>query len=80
MDGPGPGALIGTVVVVALLAAVYFVPSILAFSRLHPRRWVILGINALLGITGIGWGIAFIWAILPAEDDPPAGGGEPPAA
>jgi hypothetical protein len=76
MDGTGPGAVIGTVVLVALFAGVYFVPTILAFSRLHPRRWVILAINALLGITGIGWGIAFVWAILPAEDDPP--GGEAP--
>jgi hypothetical protein len=78
MGGTGPGAIIGTGVFVAFLVGVYVMPSIIAFSRLHPRRWAILAINLLLGISGIGWGIAFIWALLPAQDGPPAGGEGPP--
>ena len=38
-------------------------PTIIAFARGHPNRWVILGINFFLGATGIGWFVAMIWAL-----------------
>jgi hypothetical protein len=47
-----------------LTAGVVFVlPSILAFSRQHPNRWIILVINVALGGTLIGWGVAMVWAM-----------------
>lgn len=46
-------------------------PTIFAFRRSHPHRWLILVINVLFSATGIGWIIALIWALnsLPFTDD-----------
>jgi hypothetical protein len=49
-------------VVYAVLALIYFIPSIVAFRRTHPNRWAILGINVVFGGTGIGWVGALVWA------------------
>ena len=49
-----PAAYIG-------LLCLYVLPSILAFRRHHPNRWVILAINVLLGPPG--WVIALIWVL-----------------
>lgn len=45
-----------------IIGAIYVAPSIVAFYRNHPNRWVILVINIALGGTIIGWGIALAWA------------------
>ncbi len=39
----------------ALLIALYFVPSIVAFRRQHPNRWPIFVVNVVFGGTGLGW-------------------------
>ena len=41
----------------------YIVPSVVAFRRNHPNRWIILVINAAFGGTLVGWGIALAWAL-----------------
>lgn len=46
-------------------ALVYFVPTIIAFSRGHAYRWIIFIFNLLL--PGVGWIIGLIWAIFPSE-------------
>lgn len=46
-----------------LLLALFVLPSFIAFRREHPNRWLILAINIFLGGTGIGWGVALIWAL-----------------
>jgi hypothetical protein len=46
-----------------LAGIVYVIPSIVAFYRDHPNRWVILVINLAFGGTVIGWGIALVWAL-----------------
>ena len=45
------------------VAIVYIAPSIVAFWRNHPNRWIILVINFAFGGTIIGWGAALIWAL-----------------
>lgn len=40
-----------------------FLPSIIAFLRRHHSSVAILALNILLGWTGIGWIIAFIWSL-----------------
>lgn len=50
-------------VVLAILGVVYIVPSIVAFRRNHPNRWIILVINLAFGGTIIGWGVALVWAL-----------------
>lgn len=43
----------------------YLIPTIIAFWRYHHFRWVIFGINLLLGFTGFAWLFTFLWAIWP---------------
>src|SRR3954462_14827215 len=45
-----------------LVGIIYIMPSIVAFRRNHPNRWIILVINVAFGGTIIGWGIALVWA------------------
>jgi hypothetical protein len=40
----------------------YFLPGFIAFRRKHRNRVAILVINIFLGLTGIGWVVALIWA------------------
>ncbi len=50
--------------VIALMGLVYIVPTIVAFVRRHPNRWPILGLNLILGGTGIVWFGCMIWSMM----------------
>ncbi|TXH37917.1 MAG: superinfection immunity protein [Rhodospirillaceae bacterium] len=41
----------------------YFLPYFLADRRRHPNATAIFFLTALLGWTGLGWGIALLWAM-----------------
>lgn len=57
-------SLISVLLLIALIALpLYFLPSMIAFKRRHPNRWVILLLNAFLGGTGIIWFGCIIWAL-----------------
>ena len=58
---------------IVIIALVYFLPTIVAFSRRHRNRWIILAINLVFGATLLGWVLALIWA-LNKVDDPIKGG------
>lgn len=45
------------------LLAVYLLPTIIAFIRGHASKWGILLVNLFLGLTGIFWLFALIWAV-----------------
>lgn len=47
-----------------IILLLYFVPTIVAFSRNHRYRWVIFALN-IFGITGLLWIAAFLWAVWP---------------
>ena len=47
--------------------AAYLLPTIIAFRRKHHYKWIILGINAVFGFTGIGFLAAFVWAVWPRQ-------------
>jgi len=47
---------------VALLVALYFLPSIVAYSRSHRQAGAITVLNLLLGWTVLGWILAIVWA------------------
>ncbi|MBS0247360.1 MAG: superinfection immunity protein [Rhizobiaceae bacterium] len=51
--------LLGTII----FCLVYMAPSIVAFKRNHPNRWLILVINFAFGGTIIGWGVSLVWAL-----------------
>ena len=44
------------------MTALYFAPTIFAFSRDHKQKDAIGIVNLFLGWTFIGWVIAFAWA------------------
>lgn len=50
-----------------IVGIIYVLPTILAFRRSHPNRWIILVINVAFGGTIIGWGIALVWALRSAH-------------
>lgn len=59
-----------------LMLGAYFLPTMVAGNRDHHNFGAIFATNLLLGWTGIGWIIAFIWALTatPGGDsrtDPP---------
>ncbi|PBB88915.1 hypothetical protein CK215_30560 [Mesorhizobium sp. WSM3864] len=41
---------------------IFLIPTIIAFLRRHPNRWVIFLLNTFLGATGIVWFGCLIWA------------------
>lgn len=63
MDTPG-WVVLGVLVVIILLW-VYWLPTYIAFKRKHEFKWIIMAINLILGASGLGWLIAFVWAVWP---------------
>jgi TM2 domain-containing membrane protein YozV len=49
----------------AILAALYFLPTIVAAHRGHGVAGVLL-LNFLVGWTGIGWIVLMVWALMSA--------------
>lgn len=43
-------------------AALYVLPTFVAFYRRHPNRWPILIVNIAFGATFVGWLAALVWA------------------
>jgi hypothetical protein len=43
-------------------AAIYFIPTIVAFDRRKANRYAILMLNIFLGWTFIGWIVSLVWA------------------
>ena len=56
-----------TFLIILIIALLYFVPTVIAFKRNHAYKNIILIINLVFGLTGIGWAIAAIWAVFPSE-------------
>ena len=47
---------------------IFLVPTIIAFSRGHHYKWIILAVNVFgSSVFGIGWLVAMIWACWPRE-------------
>ena len=62
------------VVLATLIGAIFMLPTAVAHVRRVPARYWIMLVNLALGLTGVGWIVALIWAI---RATPEAGG--PPA-
>ena len=56
--------LVGAIILLLL----YITPTIVAFTRGHPNRWLIAGLNGFLGATGIVWFGCLIWAFNRVHD------------
>ena len=57
-----------------LFVSFYFVPSIIAALRSHPRRWSIFVLNLLLGWTVVGWVFALVGAVKTHQATQPVSG------
>ncbi|UWU20931.1 superinfection immunity protein [Rhizobium sp. CB3060] len=65
-----------TFLIIGLIATlIYLIPTIIAFCRSHPNRWLIAVINVALGGTGIGWLGALVWACSAAHLSPTGSNG-----
>lgn len=53
----------GHLVLTLILAAVYFLPAIIAFTRGHRHPGLVLLADFLLGWTFLGWVACLIWAM-----------------
>lgn len=50
-------------IIIATGLLLYFLPAGIAYCSNHRNFAAILGLNALGGWTGLGWLIAFVWAL-----------------
>lgn len=64
MEGNG-SAVIAFLIVIGLV--LYFLPTIIAFARSHHYRWIIFAINLIAGLSGLGYLVAFVWALWPRQ-------------
>jgi hypothetical protein len=59
-----------TVILLLLILLLYMLPTLIAFGREHPSRFLVVVLNIALGWTLIGWIVLFLWAALtPVESD-----------
>jgi hypothetical protein len=57
-----------TAVLLAVIALLYLLPTILAYGRDHAHRQALALVNLLFGWTLIGWIGVFLWALLARPD------------
>ena len=50
-------------ILLAILLIIYFIPSIIAFSRKCPSTLAITALNLFLGWTLFGWVASLVWAL-----------------
>ncbi len=71
MSGGGDDGAAAFLMVVGLAAlAIYLLPSIVAFSRGHPNRWIIMVINVAAGVTVLGWLLTLVWSAQAVHKSP----------
>lgn len=51
-----------------ILFCLYFVPSIVAWTRGHNNRVAITALNVLLGWSVIGWIVAMVWSLMASQN------------
>lgn len=63
MGEPSSGGVTVGIVMLILLAFLYFIPTIIAVKRDHPSYLAIFAVNLILGWMLIGWVIALVWSL-----------------
>ena len=49
---------------VILIFAFYFLPTLIAFLRQHKNKLAIFLLNLLLGWTVLGWAVSLVWSVM----------------
>jgi Superinfection immunity protein len=62
--------MVGGFVVLAIVAVMYFAPTIIAAVRGHRQTLAIGALNFLLGWSVIGWIGAFVWSLTTPQPQP----------
>jgi len=55
------------ILLIFMLAFIYFIPTVVAYSKGHRNALAILILNLFLGYTLLGWVAALIWAVYKSE-------------
>jgi hypothetical protein len=50
-------------VFLVLILAIYFLPSLIGFSKKKKNSGALFALNLLLGWTLLGWVAAFVWSL-----------------
>ena len=49
---------------VVLIFAFYFLPTLIAFLRNHKNKLAVFLLNLLLGWTVLGWVVSLVWSVM----------------
>ena len=49
---------------IVLIFALYFLPTLIAFLRQHKNKLAIFLLNLLLGWTVLGWVVSLVWSVM----------------
>jgi hypothetical protein len=49
---------------IVLIFALYFLPTLIAFLRQHKNKLAIFLLNLLLGWTVLGWVVSLVWSVI----------------
>ncbi|MFH1128777.1 MAG: superinfection immunity protein [Candidatus Omnitrophota bacterium] len=49
---------------VVLIFAIYFLPTLIAFLRRHKNSLAIFLLNLFLGWTVLGWVVSLVWSVI----------------
>lgn len=72
----GLGGPIAFFLLVTIALFIYLIPTVVAFRRRHPNRWIIGALNLTLGGTGIVWLGCLVWACGAVHKSADAGGSD----
>ena len=59
--------VIADLIIATMLFVFYFIPTIIAYKRKHHNLLAIGALNVIFGVSGIGWGVAFVWSLTRVE-------------
>jgi len=54
---------VGALILLLLVAGMYFLPTIIAFNRGRHNKGAIFVLNLFVGWTVFGWVISLVWAV-----------------
>ena len=61
-ESSGYSGMLELLLIISVVLIIYLIPTIVAFRRRHPNRWIIGALNVTLGGTGIVWLGCLVWA------------------
>lgn len=69
-DGSAMGFMWLSILMVVVMVALYFAPTIIAIIRKHHNVMPVALVNTLLGWTVVGWVVALVWSFSSPPSSP----------